>query len=227
MNPRRQKVLWIVLVSVMGLMVAGAIVGIFIAQSQWFRDFVRVKIIRTVEDSTGGKAEMTSFAFDWRRLRADIEQFTLHGTEPAAAKPLLRVSHLTVELRIASLIRTRKVDISSLTVDQPQVNVIVFPDGRTNVPNPQIKRGSDQNGLQTLVDLAVGRFAVNNGTIDFAQQKANFQATGENLQTSLIYETVGQRYRGQIAMSPLHFQSGQNPRLDVAVSLPVVIEKDR
>jgi translocation and assembly module TamB len=99
-------------------MLAGVVVGIFIAQSQWFRDFVRAKIIRTVEDSTGGKVELASFAFDWHRLRADIAQFTLHGTESAAANPLLRVSHLTVELRIASLIRTRKVDISSLTVDR-------------------------------------------------------------------------------------------------------------
>ena len=192
MNPRRQRVLWIALASAMGLLVAGVVVGIFIAQSQWFRDFVRANIIRTVEDSTGGKVEMGSFSFDWRRLRADVEQFTLHGTEPAAAKPLLRVSHLTVELRIASLLRTRRVDISSLTVDRPQVNVMVFSDGRTNVPNPQIKRRSDQSGLQTLVDLAVGRFAINNGSIDFAQQKTNFQATGENLQSSLIYEAVGQ-----------------------------------
>ncbi len=227
MNPRRRKVLGIALASVTGLMVAGVAAGIFIAQSEWFREFVRAKIIRTVEDSTGGKAEMASFAFDWRRLRADVGQFTLHGTEPASADPLLRVSHLNVELRIASLIRTRKVDISSLTVDQPRVNVTVYPDGRTNVPNPRIQRGNDQNGLQTLVDLAVGRFEINKGTIDFAHQKANFQATGENLQARLVYETAGQRYRGQITMSPLHFQSGQNPRLDIALNLPVVIEKDR
>ena len=228
MNPRRRKVLWIALGSLFSLMVVASIsLGIFVAQSQWFRDFVRTKIVQTVEDSTGGKVEIASFGFDWRRLRADIEQFALHGTEPVGAKPLLWVRHLRVELRFASLFRTRKVDIASLTVDQPQVNVIVFPDGRTNVPNPHITRSGDQNGLQTIVDLAIGRFAVNNGSIDFADQKANYQASGENLQARLIYEAIVQRYRGQVSMTPLYFQSGRNPRLNIAVNLPLVIERDR
>ena len=227
MNRRTRKVLWIALASLLGLMLAGVVVGIFAVQSQWFRDFVRAKIIRTVEDSTGGTVQVASFVFDWRRLQADIEQFELHGTEPADAKPLLVVPHLSVKLRIVSLLRTRKVDIAALSVDQPQVNLIVFPDGRTNIPNPRVKRGGDQNGLQTLVDLAVGRFTVNNGSIAFAQQRQHFQARGENLQARLIYETAGQRYRGQISMRPLYFQSGQNPRLDITVNLPLVIEKDR
>ena len=227
MSPRRRKVLWIALGSLSGLMVAGMVVGIFVAQSQWFRDFVRAKIVQTVEDSTGGKVEIATFAFDWWRLRADLDRFVLHGTEPAGAKPLLNVAHVTVDLRIASLFQTRKVDIASLTVEHPQANVMVFPDGRTNVPNPRIKRGNDRNGLQTLVDLAIGRFTINSGSIDFAQQKAYFQASGENLQARLDYAMVAQRYRGQVSMSPLYFQSGHNPRLNIAVNLPVVIEKDR
>src|SRR5438105_1064035 len=199
MSPRHRKVLWIALASLFGLLLAAVVVGISIAQSQWFRNFVRAKIVQTVEESTGGKVELASFDFDWRRLRAGMNDFTLHGTEPAGAQPLLRVPHLNVELRIASLIRTRKVDIRALTVDRPQVNVIVFPDGRTNVPAPQIKRSGDQNGLETLVDLAVGRFTINNGSIDFAEQKASFQASGENLQALLVYELAAQRYRGNVA----------------------------
>ena len=56
MNPRHRNVLWIALASLFGLMVAGVIVGIFVSQSQWFRDFVRTKIVQTVESSTGAKS---------------------------------------------------------------------------------------------------------------------------------------------------------------------------
>ncbi len=227
MTARRRKTLWIALGSLAGLIVIGTAVGIFIAQSQWFRDFVRAKIVQTVEDSTGGKVSIASFAFDWRHLRVEIEDFTLRGIEPADAKPLLRIPHLTIDLKIASLVSSRKVDIASLAVDQPQVNLIVSPDGRTNVPDPRIKRGSDSNGLQTLVDLAIGRFSLNNGSIELAERKANFDAKGENLQARLLYEMAAQRYRGQLSMSPLYFQSGGNARLDMNVNLPVVIGKDR
>src|SRR5665213_2354421 len=227
MTARGRKTLWIVLSTLVGLIAVGVVVGIFVAQSQWFRDFVRAKIVSTVEDSTGGKVAIASFGFDWRHLRAEISDFELRGTEPADAQPLLRIQHLAIDLKIASLLKSRKVDIASLTVDQPQVNLIVSPDGKTNIPSPQIKRVSYSNGLQTLVDLAVGRFTINNGSIHLAEQKANFEASGENLQAKLLYEMAGQQYRGQLSMSPLYFQSDGNPRLDVAVNLPVVIGKDR
>ena len=227
MTARRRKTLWIALSALVGLIVVGLVVGIFVAQSQWFRDFVRAKIVSTVEDSTGGKVAVGSFAFDWRRLRAEISDFEVRGTEPANAQPLLRIPHLAIDLKIASLVSSRKVDIASLTVDQPQVNLIVYPDGKTNIPSPQIKRGSDSNGLQTLVDLAIGRFSINNGSIHLAEQKSNFQASGENLQAKLLYEMAGQQYRGQLSMSPLYFQSDGNPRLDVDLNLPVIIGKDR
>ena len=147
----------------------------------------------------------------------------MRGTEQAEAKPLLSISHLAIERRIDYLVRSRKVDIASVTVDQQQVNLIIFPEGRTNVPNPRIKRGGDSNGLQTLVDLAIGRLSLNNGSIELAQRKANFDAKGENLQASLLYEMAGQRYRGRLSMRPLYFQSDRNPRLDMNVNLPLVI----
>ena len=83
----------------------------------------------------------------------------------------------------------------------------------------QNQRGGDQNGLQTLVDLAVGRFAINNGAIDFAPQ-SEFQLSGENLQASLFTKQWVSDTADRIAMSPLHFQSGQNPRLMWLMRLP-------
>jgi len=224
---RRRKALWIASSALAGLIFVGVVAGIFVAQSQWFRDFVRAKIVSTVETSSGGKVAIASFEFDWRHLRAEISDFELRGTEPADAQPLLRILHLGIDLKIASLMKSRKVDIASLTADRPQVNLIVYPDGRTNIPNPHIKRSGDSNGLQTLVDLAIGRFEIKSGAIHLAEHKAKFQARGENLQARLLYEMSGQQYRGQLSMSPLYFQADGNPRLNVDLNLPVVIGKDR
>ena len=87
---RARKITYIVVGSLGGLLLVLVVAGIIIVQTQWFRNFVRGKIIATVESSTGGTVEIASFAFDWRHLRADVRDFVLQGTEPAGAAPLFR-----------------------------------------------------------------------------------------------------------------------------------------
>src|SRR2546430_9584396 len=47
---------------------------------------------------------------------------------------------------------------SYLGIDRPEANILVFPDGRTNVPTPKQKATSDKTPLETVVDLAIGHF---------------------------------------------------------------------
>jgi len=56
---------------------------------------------------------------NWRALTADVSPFTLHGTEPATAAPLLRADKIQVRLRIISLFE-KKVDIASLFFESPR-----------------------------------------------------------------------------------------------------------
>jgi hypothetical protein len=58
---------------------------------------------------------------------------------------------------------------------------MVFPDGHTNVPTPKTKTESKQTPLETVVDLAVGRFALNDGRIVFASQQHDLNIQGSNL----------------------------------------------
>src|SRR5262245_42937642 len=137
--------------SILGLLFLAIVAGIFVAQTSWFRNMVRVKIVSAVEEATGGRVEIRSFAFDWRHLRAGVDDFVLHGSEPAAVAPLLRVKRLQVDLKLTSPFK-RGVDIAYLGVEDPSANVIVFSDGRTNIPEPKIKKQSDKSGLETIVD---------------------------------------------------------------------------
>ncbi|MEP7351665.1 MAG: translocation/assembly module TamB domain-containing protein [Acidobacteriota bacterium] len=203
------------------------VVGIFVARSDWFREFVRQKMITTVEGSTGGKVEIGAFQFDWSHLRAEVDRFVLHGSEGPTEDPLFSARKLTVELRLLSIFQLRKVDISSVAVDEPRVNVIVFPNGSTNIPTPAVKNPSDKSALQTVVDLAIGRFSLTNGSAKFNQQKVPFSAQGQNLQAGLAYETLSKRYTGQLSTNPLYIQYANGSRLNVAVNLPVFIEADK
>jgi translocation and assembly module TamB len=223
---RGKKIAAIVAASIGGLILLAVIAGIVIVQTDWFRNTVREKIVAAVEDSTGGKAEIGRFDFDWHHLQADVYDFVIHGLEPAGAAPLFRAKHLQVNLKLTSPF-TKIVDIAYLLVDTPQANVIVYPDGHTNIPAPKVQHKSDKTALQTVVDLAIGRFDLRNGSFTFAERKSEFDASGENLRALLDYNSVNPQYSGTLKIQPLQVKSGANVPVDVNVEIPVKLETDK
>lgn len=212
--------------SILGLALLLTIAAIFVAQSDWFREQVRQRIVRETETATGGRVDIGSFQFDWRTLTARLNDFTIHGTEPAGAPPLLRVRSITVVLKIISVLK-QKVDVQSVDVDQPQAYLILHPDGTTNVPEPKVPRKRDKNPAEIILDLAIGRFTVQNGTIQANSETTPWSATGQNLRAQFTYSRLNPRYTGDISMQPLHLTISKDRPLDVGVKISLQIEKNR
>ena len=61
---RRWKIALIVAGSVAGLMLVLAVSAVLVARSDWFHELVRERIVREVENATGGRAEIGRFSFD-------------------------------------------------------------------------------------------------------------------------------------------------------------------
>ena len=118
-----------------GLTLLVAVAGTLIVRTDWFRNYVREKIITATEAGTGGRVEIGSFAFDWTRLSAVVTNFVIHGNEPAGASPYLSASRVEVHARLLTSFH-HLLDITYLGVDRPRANVTVAADGSTNVPKP-------------------------------------------------------------------------------------------
>ena len=222
----RKKILVTSGASIAATVAVVVIAALIVVQTPWFANFVREKVISTVEESTGGKVEIGSFEFDWSRLTVRIRNFVLHGTEPPSADPLARISLLELHLKLFSGFK-KAVDLAYLGIEEPRVNLIVNADGTTNIPNPKVKsKPSDTSPLQTVVDLAVSQFKIENGQLAYSQQKAPFSARGENLRVLLNYNLANPSYSGNVWINPLVLASGTNPPLNVNVDLPVSVEKD-
>jgi translocation and assembly module TamB len=228
---RGRKIAWIAGGAIAGLIAILIAAGIIIVQTQWFRDYVRAQIVHSVEDATGGRVSVGSFSFDWHQLRAEVRDFVVHGLEPAGAGPLFEARLIEVDFKLLSPLKGF-VDIAALLVDTPQANVIVFPDGRTNIPAPRTKSRSNRSGLETIVDLAIGHFDLRDGSITVADRKTNFSADGENLRAQLAWEEARRRYTGEIDMNPLNWRpDSRGPEnrqpLRVSVTVPLTLERDR
>src|SRR5580704_17321037 len=152
---RPKKLVITVSLAVIALAAVLAITAVLVARTEWFRQYVRNKIITATESGTGGRVEIGSYAFDWKHLRSTFTNFVVHGNEPTGAAPYLRAERAQVDIRLFTSTH-HLLDVTSLVIDRPQANIMVFPDGHTNVPTPRTKTESKQTPLETVVDLAVG-----------------------------------------------------------------------
>jgi translocation and assembly module TamB len=202
------------------------IAGLIVIQTPWFRDKVRDRIVYEVEQATGGRVELRSFDFDWHTLTAEVRGFTVHGTEGAGEAPLVRAGSIRVGLKIISVFE-KKVDLRSVEVRQPRVNVIVYADGRTNLPKPKVPRRVGRGTLDTVLDLAIKRFQLVDGTAQVQMRRIPLNALGENLRAQIFYQPAPARYRGAIGFRSLDVQAGGMKPLAIDVDASLVLERDR
>jgi len=134
---------------------------------------------------------------------------------------------VAVGLKIVSLLK-RSVDIAYLDVAAPQIYLIVGPDGRTNVPEPKAPRKAGKPAIETILDLAIGRFSVERGVFEVASAgKTPFAASGRNLNARFLYDRAGPRYRGDVSIQPLDLDLGSYRPLPVGVAIALTIEANR
>jgi translocation and assembly module TamB len=224
---KRKKLLLTVAAALAGLLVVLVVTSVLVLQSAWFANFVREKLIAVVENSAGGKVEIGSFQFDWsHHLTVRVRGFILHGKEARDVDPLLSAPLLELRLKLFSGF-SKAVDLEYLGIQNPRANLIVYPDGTTNIPQPRVvKQPSQTSGLETVVNLAIRRFEINSGLLEYSQNRIAFSGRGEQLRVLLNYDVQNPKYSGSVSIDPLLFTSGKNPPLAIHVSLPLTIDKE-
>jgi translocation and assembly module TamB len=219
--------------AVLVLALTVAITGVWMVRSGWLVEKIRQKVVETAETATGGKVEIGALQVDWKTWTATVDRLVIHGTEPAGAAPLLAVKRVAVGLKIISL-PAREFNVQSVDVAEPRVNLIILPDGSTNVPQP--KKHSDKPISETILGLKIARFDVANGAASVDRYGSGktvtpWDARGENLAARITYNAAGRRYDGTISVAPLDFQLKRAGKAEFHVSpqiaLTASIEKNR
>ena len=205
------------------LIVAAAVV----LPSDWFREQVRGRIVAEAERATGGRAELGGFRFDWRHLRAEVQDFVLRGTEPPDEEPLFRVDRVVVGLKIVSIFR-RDVDIALLELDRPVLWIRKDAAGRSNLPHPPAARRPRPEGgvLRPIVRLAVREFRLNDGEWRYGGRSGTVDLRAADLVTRADYDPELAGYRVQAGWRQLILREPEAVPLafDADVALTVTEE---
>ncbi|HPQ13986.1 MAG TPA: translocation/assembly module TamB domain-containing protein [Bryobacteraceae bacterium] len=220
---RARKIAVIAAAGVLAAILFLFVAVIVVVSTPWFRNFVRDRIVAEIGEATGGRAELGEFALFPARLGAQLVNFILRGTEPPGAPPLFRARLIDIELKAGAAL-LRKLAIQSLLVEQPEIHLRIEPDGSTNLPESGAPTGP--RPLETLMDLALGRFEAFGGLLSVADRRTPLDVRGENLNARLTYHSAGPRYTGGITAAPVHFTTGGNPSLPVHVDIPLEVTRE-
>ncbi len=185
------------------LLLVVSIAALIVFRSDWFRERVRQRAIAEIEKATGARVEIGNFSFDTKRLTATIGPLTLHGLERAGEPPLLTVRSATIGLRIISMLE-RKVDLVSLSIDQPVAHVVFYADGSTNLPAPRVQ--DSKTWAEAVIDLAVRRYEITDGFLDYGDRRIPLNVRGENLRMTLEYELASRLYRGDLSFQRVRIE---------------------
>ena len=222
---RRSRFALIAGASVLALIALAAVIGVWLVQSAWFREQVGQRVVAEAEKATGGRVEIGSFDFDWHTLTVQLNNFVIHGLEPAGSPPLLSIGQITARLKIISILE-RAVDVRSIDAERPEAHLIVNPDGTTNVPQPKLW-ASTKNPVATILDLAIGQFNIRDGMFQVNSSRTPWNAAGENLRVQLTYNRRPRSYHGEISVQPLHFIAAKDLPVDMSVKVSLAVEKNK
>ncbi len=219
------KIVAAVLGSIFALALILILAALVVVRTGSFQNFARQKIISSVEDSTGGKVDIQSFQFDSNRMTAIVNGFVLHGTEPAGAAPLFEAQQIVLAVKLLSALRTPFV-LEYLGVDRPQANVMVFPDGHTNIPEPRKKSTSNKSTLETVVNLAIRRIEIDNGALHLSDRSMPIEVRGDNFRLQLAYNLASEHYQGNLSLEPVVAQSAGRPPFTAKIEIPLDLAAD-
>jgi translocation and assembly module TamB len=214
MKPRSR---WLLFGAILIVVSAAAILaGVFMVRSAWFAEKVRERIVRELENATGGQVEIASFRFDWSNLQASVDGLLIHGLEEDGQPPLFEAERITVGLKIISMLR-RKVDIALLCVDSPQVNVLVDAEGRTNIPPFRSTGHSTRAPVERFLDLAIGEYMIRHGQFRYADRRVPLDLRGRELDLRMDLERPARAYHGRVATRDLRISEPFASRVELAL----------
>jgi len=191
-------------------------IAVWAIQSGWLDRKIHARLITEIENATGGRVTVGAYGFDWRTMRAELRGLTIHGLEPSDAAPLFQAQRIVAGVKIISLWQ-RKFELLSLDAEAPQVNVLVAPDGRTNIPEPRVRRVTGAP-MARFLDLAISRYRVTQGAFHLGERQWPLEAQGKDLDLQLDFDRAARGYAGHL--------SAKDMRIVEPLRMPLMFDLD-
>lgn len=183
-------------------------------------------ILRRIQQSTGGRAELQGISIHWFSLRVSLKGLVIHGSEPPGTPHFFAADEITVGLRIDSF-WGRKISLDSLVVEKPQLHIRVASNGASNAPVPNRPPNAPPLS-QTLFSLRARKVAINNGWILYNDVAAPLALEGDDLQIVINGSGPLERpfYLGNLEWHDVRFTTRRYLPVPINISAKFTVSRD-
>src|SRR5580704_18153447 len=161
------------------LLGAVAVVVFCIFQFGIAQRWARNALLHQLEASTGARVELGGFHLHALRMRAELDNLTLHGLEKSSDAPLFQADRVQVGITVLSFLH-RQFKIDELLLDGPQLTVRFEKNGSSNLPTPKTPPHAGP-WQETLFNLRIGRVELRNGSASVNDRRVPLEVKGQNL----------------------------------------------
>lgn len=190
------------------LLLGASLALVWVLRSGTINRYVVERAQAEIEKAIGAKLEVGTLHIDVWQGRAVAEGVILHGKERAGEVPLFTAREVSLDARLSSFSQG-KVDLRGLALKDPQIRIITYPDGTTNLPGPLMKKGTPTNGLENFVDLRLGRLEVEKGEFSWDERRAQFSLSAKDFVARMDYLAASRGYRGKVEAENLRYEQGE------------------
>ncbi|MGC1200547.1 MAG: translocation/assembly module TamB domain-containing protein [Candidatus Acidiferrales bacterium] len=210
-----------VIIAIVSVAAALLVVESGIAQ-RWLRGY----LVQQMALRTGAQVTLGGFHLHIWELRAELDDLTLRGTEPASVAPLFHAKEVQIDLRVVSFWK-RSVVLEELVIDQPEVAIRTDRGGRTNLPSPRIP--SARSWEQTLFSLQIARLELKDGSAYFNDVQVPLAMVGRDFVFGLHFvpsKTGDDAYVGNIAWSEIELSAKRDLPFQLSFSSKFTLHHD-
>ncbi|WP_260734694.1 translocation/assembly module TamB domain-containing protein [Tunturiibacter lichenicola] len=217
------------------VMLAVIVFGVFVWYSKTddFNRRVGKEVVKVLEDATGGRVELGRVSFDLLHLAVEADGLIIHGLEGPGEAPYLAVDkvQLRVEIfdfftRIAGSELASHVRLNYLSVEHPQIHLIVDKDGKTNQPVPKHPSTSKTPVTDTLLDLKAQEVVLSNGVVLLNNRAIPFDLAARDLDTEVHYIASDDRYGATIDLKDLRTKIAKRAEASSTLHLTAELGRD-
>ncbi len=218
MKASNKRIIRMFLISIPAILAGIVCVCLVVINTQWFRDFLRSKIIERVGKQTGGRVEIGAVAPHWSHLSLDLNDLVVHGSPYSSpAEPaLLNAKRLEVAVQLLPLLHG-KLELRTIILDQPVVRIRIDSQGRSNLPVSS--RPSTNKEPDTIFDLAIQNCTIRSGQIYYNDARIPLDAEVHDLKLESDYGRLTREYKGSLSYREGRLATKRFQSIDHAMQL--------
>src|SRR5271166_629883 len=199
----KRVVTWVggILLALIVVVAAGVYV---LLHSQKFHNYVLNQARTKASAALNTRVQLQNLTLHFHNLGLDLYGLTVYGAGPGAGQPLLQVDHIGLGVRVISVLH-RQWNLDNVNVDHPVADLIVAPNGQTNLPTMQPSGNPNTN----IFDLAIRHIVLDRGVVYYNDRQTPLYADLNDLQFQSNYSAPDKgKYFGTLAYRNGHLQYG-------------------